>query len=141
MKINNFLKKILYLLNSNKYYIIMSLISSILLNFYYFYTPFQADNKLLICVYIVPFFIFYVFLVIDILRNLNFIRGIIYPIILFSLFVCMTMSIGIIESDYAELFFFVSIFLFPICLAITEVYAIIQDIKTYKNTSLHNNDK
>ena len=124
------------ILNLNKYYIIMSLLSSILLNLYYFYTPFQADNKLLICIYIVPFFIFYMFLAIDILKNLNFIRGIIYPIILFTLFVCITMSLGIIESDYAELFFFISIFLFPICLIITEIYAIVQDIKTFKNTTL-----
>ena len=141
MNYNNFLNKILYLLNLNKFYAILILIISILLTLYCIVPSFPSDEIIISFIYIVPFYILYIFFVKTTLENLNFIRMFIYPIILGTLFVCTIKCISIFGNDYAELFFFISIFLFPICLIITEIYAIIQDIKTFRNASLPTDDE
>ena len=63
----------------------------------------------------------------------------VYPIILLTLFLCLFMILSILGNNSAHLFFYLSIFLFPICLIITEICAIIQDVKTFKNTTVPDN--
>jgi hypothetical protein len=63
-------------------------------------------------------------------------RIIIYPIILLTLFLCVFMSVSVFGYVYSMLCLFVFWYLFPICLIITEIYAVVQDIKTFKNTTL-----
>ena len=136
MQIKKILYKILNLLNLNKFYIMTSALISLLLFIYCIFPSFLSGNIIKSLMYIAPFYIFYIIFIVYILNDLKFLRFLIYPIILGTLFICTIKFISVFSNDYAELFFFISIFLFPICLIITEIYAIVQDIKTFKNTTL-----
>ena len=138
MLLKQLTNKTFYLINKNNYQILISVFISIILCLYYIFTNIPYENIIIYSFCILPFSVFYLFFVIDILKKLNFLRIIIYPIILFTLFLCMFMCLSISANDYAHLFFYLSVFLFPICFFITEIYAIIQDIKTFKNTTVPN---
>ena len=151
MKLQEYLNKILYLSKQNKYNIIVSIIVSILLCVYFIfvtipygdlrdfssaeYNP-AIKEQIIYFILIIPFIIWYVIVIMDTIKNLKIFRVIIYPIILFSLFLCIFMITSVFGYVYSMLCLYVSCYLFPICFVITEIYAIIQDIKTFKNTTL-----
>ena len=151
MKIRIFLNKLAYLLKQNRNEILLSIsISAILICFFIFavipyggyldigdisYSATTFD-KIKYLLFIIPFIIWYFFIIIKTIKKIKFARILIYPIILISLWLCIFMCVTVLGYENILLYFFTSIFLFPICFVITEIYAIIKDIKTFKNTTI-----
>lgn len=153
MKPRDKFSKFIYLIKQNSTHILLSLIVVILLCGYFiiFAIPYGEENnfynagsypktynQIMYSLIVLPFIIGYIRYLFYVYKNLNFARFFIYPILFFVLFFCITISLSILGGEFVLLFLYLSVFLFPICLIITEIYAIIQDVKTFKSASFPN---
>ena len=151
MHLKKFLKKSIYLFKQNQSDIFIIILVSILLSCYFifFIMPFGGYldigdisysatifDKIKYSLFIIPFIIWYFIIILDTLKKIKFVRIIVYPTILILLWLCMFMCMTIFGYEKILLYFFSSCYILPILMVITEIYAIIQDIKTFKNTSL-----
>lgn len=156
MNLRNKFSKFIYLIKQNNTLILLSLLISTLLceyflifaipygednNFYDISTYPKTYNQIIYSFMVLPFIICYLKYIFYVYKNLYFARFFIYPILFFVLFFCIGIGLSILGGEFVLVFFYLSIFLFPICFVITEIYAIIKDIKTFKNTTLPDNDK
>lgn len=151
MKIRLFLNKLAYLLKQNRNEILSLIsISVILICFFIFAViPYGGTlgigganssikilDQIKYALFIVPFVLLYIILIQRIIKNIKFLRVLIYPLIILLIFFCLFMCASIWGYVYIMLFFFASYYILPVIFLITEVYAIIQDIKTVKNTTV-----
>lgn len=151
MNLKKFYNQLFYLLKQNQKDIVIPMFISFLLCFYFIFAviPYgdmqgfssaecnlKIKEQVVYLILTIPFIIWYIITIFSTIKNLKFMRIIIYPIILLTLFLCVFMSVSVFGYVYSMLCLFVFWYLFPICLIITEIYAIVQDIKTFKNTTL-----
>lgn len=151
MNLKNFFNQLFHLLKQNKKDIVIPIFISFLLCFYFIFAviPYgdiqgfssaecnlKIREQVIYLILTIPFIIWYIIAIFDTIKKLKFMRIIIYPIILLTLFLCVFMSVSVFGYVYSMLCLFVFWYLCPICFIITEIYAIIQDTKTFKNTTL-----
>ena len=96
--------------------------------------PFKFSDQIKYALFIVPFVLLYIILIRNVIKNLKFLRVLIYPLTTLLIFFCLFMCISIWGYVYIMLFFITSYYVLPIILIAIEIYAFIQDIKTFKST-------
>ena len=149
MKFRIFLNKLAYLSKQNRNELLLSIsISAILSCFFIFVvmpyggaldigganSSIKFSNQIKYALFIVPFVLLYIILIRNVIKNLKFLRVLIYPLTTLLIFFCLFMCISIWGYVYIMLFFITSYYVLPIILIAIEIYAFIQDIKTFKST-------
>ena len=151
MKFRIFLNKFAYLSEQNKNEILLSIILSVILSCFFIFAviPYGGtldigganssvtiSDQIKYALFIVPFVLWYIILIRDDIKNLKFLRVFIYPLITLIIFFCLFMCASIWGYVYIMLFLMASYYILPVILISTEIYAVIQDIKTFKNTTV-----
>ena len=151
MKFRIFLNKFAYLSEQNKNEILLSIILSVILSCFFIFAviPYGGtldigganssvtiSDQIKYALFIVPFVLWYIILIRDDIKNLKFLRVFIYPLITLIIFFCLFMCASIWGYVYIMLFLMASYYILPVILIATEIYAVIQDIKTFKNTTV-----
>ena len=153
MKFKIFIDKLIYLFKQNKNEILLSIIISGILSCFFIFAviPYGGYldigdirnlatifDKINYSFFVIPFIIWYIIVIFDSLKKIKFLRTLIYPVILLTLWLCIFMCVTIFdyENIHILLYLFSSWYILPVMFVITEIYAIIQDIKTFKNTTL-----
>ena len=151
MRFRIFLNKLAYLSEQNKNEILLSIILSVILSCFFIFAVMPYGGTLDIdganssvtipdqikyALFIVPFVLGYIILIQNVIKNLKFLRVFIYPLITLVIFFCLFMCTSIWGYVYIMLFLISSYYVLPVILIATEIYAIFQDIKTFKNTSV-----
>lgn len=150
MFLKRFFNKIWFLIKQNKFWIISSIICSVLLFLYlilfvqefgekhYFYSegisP-EKGYKLQYFIITTPFTILFFIVVKNFLKTLNILRTLIYPMLLITSYISLYFTITIFGGEIGLLF----LYTLPIALfmmIISTIWGLFLDIKTIKNTNL-----
>ena len=153
MELRIFLNNLAYLSKQNKKEILLSIVLSVILSCFFIFvvmpyggalgigganSSIKISDQIKYALFIIPFILLYIILIRNVLKNLKFLRVFIYPIITLIIFFCLFMCASIWGYVYIMLFLMASYYMLPIILIATEIYAFIQDIKTFKNTTVPN---
>ncbi len=149
MKFRIFLNKLAYLSKQNRKEILLSIVLSVILSCFFIFvvmpyggalgigganSSIKFSDQIKYALFIVPFVLLYIILIRNVIKNLKFLRVLIYPLTTLLIFFCLFMCISIWGYVYIMLFFITSYYVLPIILIAIEIYAFIQDIKTFKST-------
>ena len=151
MFFKNLLHKIRYLIKQNKFWILSSVITSGLVylyltmaipvygvkhDFYSANTIPIKKHQLFYCTLLFPCIIPYLIFVIKILKNLKFLRILIYPILVLTIYLCLAFIASSFGYYYFMRFLNWTYYLLIISLVIVEITAYLLDINSYQKTKI-----